>query len=96
MGPYARRTPEQPPCVPMRYNGTAFKYSPFRRHSLSAISWRPVLVVKEAGERRTTDHGQATGKLYQLRLQVWRTFLQFTKPGAKPRRIDYRLVLVVR
>jgi hypothetical protein len=33
---------------------------------LSAISWRSVLVVEEAGE----DHGQATGKLYHLRLQV--------------------------
>jgi hypothetical protein len=29
---------------------------------LSAISWRPVLVVEEAGySERTTDHGQATG-----------------------------------
>jgi hypothetical protein len=29
-------------------------------NNISAISWRPVLVVEEAGE----DHGQATGKLY--------------------------------
>ena len=30
--------------------------------NISAISWRSVLVVKEAGAReRTTDHGQATG-----------------------------------
>ena len=35
--------------------------------NISAISWRPILVVEEAGE----DHGQATGKLYHLRLQVW-------------------------
>ena len=31
---------------------------------LSAISWRPDLVVEEA------DHKQATGKLYHLRLRV--------------------------
>jgi hypothetical protein len=31
--------------------------------NISAISWRPFLVVEEAG-----DHGQATGKLYHLRL----------------------------
>jgi len=35
---------------------------------LSAISWRPVLVVEYP--ERTTDHGQATGKLYHLRLRV--------------------------
>ena len=81
MRPYARRTPGQPPCVPIRYNGTAFKYSPFRRHSLSAISWRPVLVVEEAGEKRTTDHGQATGKLYHLRLRVWCTLFAIHKTG---------------
>jgi len=34
---------------------------------LSAISWRPVLVVEEAGEN--PDHGQATGKLYHLRVE---------------------------
>jgi hypothetical protein len=38
---------------------------------ISAISWRPVLVVEEAEyPERTTDHGQATGKLYHLRLRV--------------------------
>jgi hypothetical protein len=37
--------------------------------NISAISWRPVLVVEEAGvPERTIDHGQATGKLYHLRL----------------------------
>ena len=39
--------------------------------NISAISWRPVLVVEEAGvpgESRTTDPGKATGKLYHLRL----------------------------
>jgi hypothetical protein len=40
--------------------------------NISAISWRPDLVVEEAGEysERTTDHEQATGKLYHLRLRV--------------------------
>jgi len=34
--------------------------------NISAISWRPVLVVEEAEHpERTIDHGQATGKLYQ-------------------------------
>ena len=40
-------------------------------NNISAISWQPVLVVEEAGvPERTTDHGQATGKLYHLRLRV--------------------------
>ena len=39
--------------------------------NISAMSWRPVLVVEEAGcQERTTDHGQGTGKLYHLRLRV--------------------------
>jgi hypothetical protein len=41
--------------------------------NISAISWRPVLVVEEAGVKypeRTIDHGQATGNLYHLRLRV--------------------------
>jgi hypothetical protein len=39
--------------------------------SISAISWRPVLVVEEPEyPERTTDPGQATGKLYHLRLWV--------------------------
>jgi hypothetical protein len=36
--------------------------------NISAIWWRPVLVVEEA--ERTTDQEQATGKLYHLRLRV--------------------------
>jgi hypothetical protein len=39
--------------------------------NISAISWRPVLVVEEAGvpgENRRPR--QATGKLYHLRLRV--------------------------
>jgi hypothetical protein len=39
--------------------------------NISAISRQPVLVVEEAGvPKRTTDHGEATGKLYHLRLRI--------------------------
>ena len=38
--------------------------------NISAISWRPVLVKKPEYPERTTDHGQATGKLYHLQLRV--------------------------
>jgi len=39
--------------------------------NISDISWRPVLVVEEAGvPERSTNHGQATGKLYHLWLQL--------------------------
>ena len=39
--------------------------------NISAISWRLILVVEEAEvQERTTDHGQATGKIYHLRLLV--------------------------
>jgi hypothetical protein len=45
-------------------------------NNISAISWRPVLVVEEAEYlERTADHGQATGKLYHLRLRVECTIL---------------------
>ena len=45
-------------------------------NNISAISWRPVLVVeKPEYPERTTDHGQATGKLYHLRLRVEWTLL---------------------
>jgi hypothetical protein len=37
---------------------------------ISAISWRPVVVVEEAGvPGENHDHGQANGKLYHLRLR---------------------------
>jgi len=44
--------------------------------NISAISWRPALVVWKKPEypERTIDHGQATGKLYHLRLWVECTF----------------------
>jgi hypothetical protein len=39
-------------------------------NNISAISWRPVLVVEEAGvPGENQRHGQATGKLYHLRLR---------------------------
>jgi hypothetical protein len=33
--------------------------------NISVISWRPVLVMEKYSER-TTDHGQATDKLFPL------------------------------
>jgi hypothetical protein len=39
--------------------------------NISAISWRPVLVVEEAGiPGENHHHGQVTGKLFQLQLRV--------------------------
>jgi hypothetical protein len=52
--------------------------------NISAISWRPVLVVEETGvlyPERTTDHGQATGKLNHLRLRVECTLFVIYKAG---------------
>jgi hypothetical protein len=42
--------------------------------NISAISWRPALVVEEAGVPGENDPEQATGKLYHLRLRVECTF----------------------
>ena len=42
-------------------------------NNISTISWRPVLVLEYP--KRTTDHGQATGKLYHLRLRVEYTLI---------------------
>ena len=39
-------------------------------NNISAISWRPVSVVEAEYPERTTDPGQATGKLYHLQLRV--------------------------
>ena len=53
--------------------------------NISAISWRPVLVVEEAGyTERTTDHGHATGKLYHLRLRVECTLFVIYKSWHEP------------
>ena len=38
--------------------------------NISAISWRPVIVVGEAGVPGENHPGQTTGKLYHLRLRV--------------------------
>ena len=65
---------------------------------LSAILWRPVLVVEEAG---------VLGENHQPWASNWLTlslaaasqlppFFLFTKPGANPLRIGDRLVRVVR
>jgi hypothetical protein len=35
-------------------------------NNISAISWRPVLVVEEAGVPGENHHGQVTGKLYYM------------------------------
>jgi hypothetical protein len=36
-------------------------------NNIPAISWRPVLVMEEAGDpERTTNHWPATGKLYHF------------------------------
>ena len=49
------------------------------------MSWRPVLVVEEAGvPGENTDHGQATGKLYHLWLRVECTFFVIYKAGREP------------
>jgi hypothetical protein len=40
--------------------------------NISAISWRPIVV---STQERTTDHGQATGKLYHIRQRV--EFIRF-------------------
>jgi len=47
--------------------------------NISAISWRPVLVVEEAGE-----HEQATAQLYHLRLRVECTLFVIYKAGGEP------------
>ena len=47
--------------------------------SLFSLSWRPVLVVE-----RTTDHGQATGTRYHLRLRVECTLFCNLQFGREP------------
>jgi len=61
--------------------------------NISAISWRPVLVVEEAGvPGENHRHGQATDKLYHVRLRVECTFFVIYKAGREPTRIGDRLV----
>ena len=48
------------------------------------MTWRPVLVVEEAGvPGENHDHGQATGKLYHLRLRVECTFFRNLQSRAR-------------
>jgi hypothetical protein len=52
---------------------------------ISAISRRPVLVVEEVEyTERTTDHGQATGKLCHLWLRVECTLFVIYKAVREP------------
>jgi hypothetical protein len=54
-------------------------------NNISAMSWQPVLVVEEAGvPERTTDHGQATGKLYHLRCESSAPFFVICQAGCEP------------
>jgi hypothetical protein len=54
--------------------------------NISAISWRLILVVEEAGvPERTTDHGQKTGKFYHLLVGVECTFFVIYKARREPR-----------
>jgi hypothetical protein len=55
--------------------------------NISAISWRPAIVVEEAEyPERTTDHGQATGKRYHMQLRVECTLFVIYKAWWKPTR----------
>jgi hypothetical protein len=65
---------------------------------ISAISWRPVLVVEEAGIPGENNRSW-TSNCWTLSLEAANRvhiFLKFTKPGTNPRRIGDRLVWVVR
>ena len=57
--------------------------------NISAISWRPVWWWRKLD--KASDPGQATGKLYYLRLRVECTHFL----GANPRRIGDRLVWLI-
>ena len=66
--------------------------------NISAISWRPVLMVEEAGVPGE-NHRPWASNWWALSLAAAgrvHLFLYFTKPGANPRRIGDRLVWVVR
>jgi hypothetical protein len=55
--------------------------------NISAISWRPVLVLEEAGvpgENHRPWSGQAIGKLYHLRLRVECSLFVIYKAGPEP------------
>ena len=50
------------------------------------------MVEEAVVPEENTDHGQATGKLYHLRLRVECTLFVIYKAGENQRRIDDRLV----
>jgi hypothetical protein len=53
--------------------------------NISAISWRPDLVVEEAGiPGENHHHEQATGKRYHLQLQVECALFVIYKAGREP------------
>ena len=50
--------------------------------NISSILWRPALVLRKPEyPERNTDHGQATGKVYHLRLRVECTLFVIDKAG---------------
>jgi hypothetical protein len=62
--------------------------------NISAISWRPVLVMEEA-EVPIENHRTWASNLSTLSLAIdsrVHTFVKFAKPGANPRRIGDGLV----
>jgi hypothetical protein len=68
-----------PQALECRINGEIYTpYAVFIGFNISALSWRPGLVVEEAGvPERIIDHGKATGNLYHLRLRVECTLFCF-------------------
>ena len=58
--------------------------------NISAISWLPVLVWKKPEcPERTTDHGQATGKLDHLRLRFECTHFCNLQSRARTHAVKY-------
>ena len=64
--------------------------------NISAISWRPVLVVEEAGVPGENHRPWARVRFITCGCESSAPFLWFTKPGVNPRRIGDRLAWVVR
>ena len=56
----------------------------FWRHFQQYFSYIMATSFSGGGNRRTTDHGQATSKHYHLRLRVECTFFVIYKAGRKP------------
>ena len=52
--------------------------------NISAVSWRQVLVEEARGPGENHDHGQASGKMYHLRLRVEWTIFFIYKAGSEP------------